>query len=77
MIALTGTPTVLAGATGIALSQRIVLKSVQVGDAREELINATILPADTGIDGLLGMTFLSRYQFSIDFKNNVLVLEHQ
>jgi clan AA aspartic protease (TIGR02281 family) len=46
----------------------VLLKSVQVGDARAEHVGAMVLPQGTAqdIDGLLGMTFLREFELHVD-----------
>jgi clan AA aspartic protease (TIGR02281 family) len=72
---LSGQPTIVAGATGIAISRNVTLRSVRVGKAEELMVVATILPAKLHIDGLLGMTFLRHYQATLDTKHNALILK--
>jgi predicted aspartyl protease len=39
-------------------------------------VKAIVLPKEADMDGLLGMTFLSRYQATLDTKKNALILKH-
>lgn len=58
-------------------AQPIVLKSVQVGDARVNGVAAMIFheaPND-GVDGLLGMSFLREFMISMDPVNKKLVFQ--
>lgn len=54
-----------------------VLQSVRVGGSRANDISAAISGASQGpgVDGLLGMSFLSNFIFRIDTKGNKLILE--
>lgn len=57
----------------------VILDSVQVSDVEAKNVEAAILPS--GItksefkDGLLGMSFLRRFNFKFDYNNDKLVLE--
>lgn len=57
----------------------IVLESVKVGNVEAKDVEAAIMLEETGDpgfgDGLLGMSFLKRFNFKIDQKNNKLILE--
>ena len=55
----------------------ITLDSVKVGDSEVKNVNTTVSkrPPGAGLDGLLGMTFLSHFHLKIDAKENCLVLE--
>jgi clan AA aspartic protease (TIGR02281 family) len=55
-----------------------IFESIQVGNARVEQVRGLILdesPAP-GVDGLLGMTFLSQFVVRLDGRTGELVLEH-
>lgn len=54
-----------------------VLRSVTVGDSTSNNVQAAISGESqgSGIDGLLGMSFLSNFIFRIDTKGNKLILE--
>jgi clan AA aspartic protease (TIGR02281 family) len=60
-------------------ARMVVLESVKAGGVEEKNVRAGILLTEnTGLmlrDGLFGMTFLSRYNFKIDRKRMVLILE--
>lgn len=68
-------PVIIQGATGRGIAYRARLDSVTVGKATEKHVVAMFqdLPIAGG-DGLLGMTFLGRYSFSLDAKHNILRL---
>jgi clan AA aspartic protease (TIGR02281 family) len=68
-------PVIIQGATGRGIAYRARLDSVTVGKASEKHVVAMFqdLPIAGG-DGLLGMTFLGRYSFSLDAKHNILRL---
>jgi len=53
----------------------IVLKSVKVGEARAENVEAVIAEQGEMRYGLLGMSFLNRFHVTVDSKNNVLILK--
>ncbi|MEE9500011.1 MAG: retropepsin-like aspartic protease [Candidatus Omnitrophota bacterium] len=55
----------------------ITLDSVKVGDSEVKNVNTTVSkrPPGAGLDGLLGMTFLSHFHLKLDAKENCLVLE--
>jgi len=60
-------------------ARRIILDSVSVQGSEVEKVEAAILPKQaTGLiagDGLLGMSFLKKFSFKIDQKNDQLILE--
>lgn len=58
-------------------AKRIVLENVKVQDVDADNVDATILLGDTGgpADGLLGMSFLKRFNFKIDHRQQKLILE--
>lgn len=54
------------------------LESVQVQDAKAANVAAAVILVESGIqdvDGLLGMSFLTNFKFSLDAKEGVLTLE--
>lgn len=55
----------------------VILKSIKVGDAEVKNVEAAILDSDflIGVDGLLGMSFLSHFIINIDVSANKLILE--
>ena len=55
----------------------IALKSVKVGSAEVKNVQAAILDSEAigGVDGLLGMSFLSHFIMSVDTAGNKLILE--
>jgi len=55
----------------------ITLKSVKVGDAEVKDVQAAILAKEAigGMDGLLGMSFLSHFVIKVDSTENKLILE--
>ncbi|MDD5428539.1 MAG: retropepsin-like aspartic protease [Candidatus Omnitrophica bacterium] len=61
-----------------ALAKMVILKSVRINDIEVKDVLTGILLDDAGAgfrDGLLGMTFLSRFNLKIDLKNMKLSLE--
>ena len=54
----------------------VSLDSVKVGDAKAQDVNATVLLEDSKDikNGLLGMSFLSKFHFTLDQKGQKLVL---
>lgn len=59
-------------------AQYVLLESVKIEGVEAERVEAAILwdtPKDPGFkDGLLGMSFLSRFNFAVDQKNGKLIL---
>ena len=55
----------------------IHLESVEVGDSKAENVLAAVMdnPPASGVDGLLGMSFLNNFDVKIDAANNKLILE--
>jgi len=75
-----GTPIELIMADGRRENAKmIILDSVKVQDAEVRNVEAAILPdresAAMPEDGLLGMSFLKKFNFKIDQKNDKLILE--
>lgn len=56
-------------------ARTVVLDSVQVGSMRAEQVEAAILPEfEPGLDGLLGMSFLKRFDVRVDGERGRLIL---
>lgn len=67
----------LAGEHKVA-AKMVILKSVRIKDIEVKDVLAGVLLDDAGIglkDGLLGMTFLSKFNLKIDLKNMKMALE--
>ena len=61
-----------------AMAKMVMLKSVRINDIEVKDVLAGVLLEDPGIgfrDGLLGMTFLNRFNLKIDLKNMKMSLE--
>ena len=60
----------------VVTGRRVILKEVKAGGAKAKNVEAVVLDVDAEkkSDGLLGMSFLGRYNFSIDTDKNLLVL---
>lgn len=60
-------------------AKSVILKSVKVQSAEADNVEAVFLLDEAGslgnADGLLGMSFLKRFNFKIDHKENKLILE--
>jgi len=59
-------------------AKRIILESVKVENSEAKNVDAAILldeAGDIGSDGLLGMSFLKRFNFKVDQKEKKLILE--
>ena len=58
-------------------AQPVILKSIKVGDAEIENVEAAILENNLigGADGLLGMSFLNNFIVSVDTSSSKLILE--
>lgn len=72
-----GIPMVMQGVNSIDVTQGYALSSIRIGQAKELFVNATVIPSDGGIDGLLGMSFLGRYDFSLDAQKKILTLRRR
>lgn len=59
---------------GVTAGARITIASVRVGDAEAENVDAVIHSIGSGIDGLLGNTFLGRFTVTLDPDKGVLLL---
>ncbi len=61
----------IRGATvsGIISAPLVTLKSIRVGDAEVENVEAVVYPMITGSDGLLGNSFLNKFRVVIDSLN--------
>jgi clan AA aspartic protease (TIGR02281 family) len=71
-------PVTLAGGAQVA-GRLVDLDSLQLGDITAKDVKAIILDYESGqsSDGLLGMSFLENFTFTIDTENNELVLERK
>lgn len=60
-----------------ANARQVILKSIKIGEAEVKNVQAAILESNAvgGVDGLLGMSFLSNFIISVDTASNKLVLE--
>ncbi len=56
----------------------VVLKEVRIGGVKVKDVDAVVLLNDetTGSEGLLGMSFLNKFNFELDMDRNLLILEH-
>jgi predicted aspartyl protease len=65
----------------IADAKYIVIGSMKVQDAEAKRVEACVLTTDVGgadmQDGLLGMSFLKNFKFTIDQKEKKLILQKQ
>ncbi len=65
----------------IASAKFIIIGSLKVQDAEVKRVEACVLTSDVGgadmQDGLLGMSFLKNFKFTIDQENKKLILEKQ
>jgi clan AA aspartic protease (TIGR02281 family) len=59
----------------------VIIRRIKVQDAEATNVSGCILLDDVGgadmYDGLLGMSFLNRFKFTVDQKENKLILEKQ
>lgn len=62
-----------------AYGKKIIVKSFRVEEQEVQDVEAVFLYEDSGVkalkDGLLGMSFLNKFNFQVDYKNKRLVLE--
>lgn len=75
-----GTPIQLQVADGRKIEARyVVLPSIRIGDVEAKNVETAVMmdsKQDFGFkDGLLGMSFLRRFNFKFDYNNNKLILE--
>jgi clan AA aspartic protease (TIGR02281 family) len=75
-----GTPIQLQVADGRKIDARyVVLASIKIGDVEAKNVETAVLmdtKQDFGFkDGLLGMSFLRRFNFKFDYNSNKLILE--
>jgi clan AA aspartic protease (TIGR02281 family) len=61
------------------LSQSTILDKVKVGSVSVEKVSAHVIGTSNvqHYDGLLGMSFLNNFIFTIDTENNLLILKHK
>jgi len=59
---------------GVIAGTRVTIASLRVGDAEAENVDAVIHSIGSGIDGLLGNTFLNRFTVTVDPEKGVLLL---
>jgi clan AA aspartic protease (TIGR02281 family) len=74
---LTSAPTVtFASASGQATAHELTLKSIRVGEATVNNLRALAYdcPSQDGEEGLLGMSFLSHFKFTLDAEHSQLWL---
>ncbi|NWF94340.1 MAG: aspartyl protease family protein [Syntrophaceae bacterium] len=66
----------IAGATvsGVILTPLVTLKSVRVGNATVEDVEAVVYNMPSGQDGLLGNSFLNKFKVVLDAMNSKMVL---
>ena len=71
-------PVTLAGGAQVA-GRMVTVDTLQLGDITAKDVKAIILDYENGqsSDGLLGMSFLENFVFSIDTKKNELILERR
>jgi clan AA aspartic protease (TIGR02281 family) len=62
-------------ANGIVLSPLLVLDRVKIGDVEVDTVEASISQTMEGIDGLLGMSFLSNFRIEINRIKSQLILK--
>ncbi len=62
-------------ANGAVQHPIVAMQSVKVGNAQSILVESSINDSFSGIDGLLGMSFLGDYRFEIDRSKKVLTLK--
>jgi predicted aspartyl protease len=64
----------LTGITGTNAAKETFVDTIRIGSATEHNVKVAIHDLPSGEDGLLGMNFLKRYNFSIDPKRDILQL---
>jgi clan AA aspartic protease (TIGR02281 family) len=72
------TPVPIASATGYSTAAQVTLDTLAVGQAKQSnvLVDVLDMPqSETNADGLLGMSFLKRYKFSLDASHQLLQLQ--
>ena len=62
-------------ANGISRNNLIALDKVKIGDAKAGLVETSIGKKMLGIEGLLGMSFLSNFQMEINHTESELILK--
>ena len=62
-------------ANGISQNKLIALDKVKIGDAEVDLVEASIGKEMLGIEGLLGMSFLSNFRMEINHTESELILK--
>lgn len=69
----------IKGVVGSDSAKAVLLKSVSVSDARAEKIPTLIYHSElpSGAKGLLGMSYLKHFTFSLDAKHRLLELRHK
>ncbi len=67
----------LSTANGIVSGKLTKLKSVRVGNSVTHDVEAVILPDATSgrVQGILGLSFLRNYKYTIDRRNSLLILD--
>jgi clan AA aspartic protease (TIGR02281 family) len=65
----------LQTANGISRNNLIALDKVKIGDAEASLVETSIGKKILGIEGLLGMSFLSNFQMEINHTESELILK--
>jgi clan AA aspartic protease (TIGR02281 family) len=60
--------------SGIILTPLVTLRSVRVGDATVENVEAVVYNMPSGQDGLLGNSFLNKFRVVLDAANSKMVL---
>jgi clan AA aspartic protease (TIGR02281 family) len=67
-------PTLVSSVTGTESMGKVIVDTIRVGGATEHEVKVVVHDLPGGEDGLLGMSFLNRYTFSIDPHKNLLQL---
>jgi len=65
-------------AAGMANAEELFIEKIDVGGADKENVRAFFMHEsfdNAGFDGLLGMSFLSDFQMTVDYKNNQIHLK--